>query len=105
MEIHKAWHDSCLICTVTGDLAAQGLAEVFYETVVSESGARASEVIIDLSGADVPGSRFIARLVDIARLMHDSKVKVGLRIVNNPTVCDVVTMFSLDRIFDSVSFG
>ena len=102
MEMHPVWHDSCLIFSISGDLSKHGLAEVFYEALLAEAEGKAKEIIVDLSAASVPGSRFIARLVDLVRTMHEIGVVVRLRIITNAPVYHIVTLFSLDRIFDSI---
>ncbi len=105
MHINPVWHENCLILMVTGDLSQRDFAEVFYTTVVAEDAGRASEILIDLSGSDIPGSRFIARMVDLVRRVHDRGASVRLRIIDNPPVGDVINLFSLGAVFDSVEIS
>ena len=100
MDIRHVWEDTKLTLVISGDLSCRGSGEELQQGLKDADAERCTTLVVDLSKSFIPGSRFIAKFVEVASLMRSRGVKVHLRTSGNPSACESVRLFSIDRIVD-----
>ncbi len=100
MDIRHVWHGHSLIVVVSGDLSGHGCGEEFMQNVLDAEAGRSEELVFDLAKSFIPGSRFIAKFVELSSLLRARRVRVHLRTSGNHSATEAFRLFSIDKIVD-----